>query len=64
MQGQTLTQDVARGIGRVVRAKTYARIVTGKQTLAYANPPAMRCSWTSARPTLRVHRPGCAGAPP
>ncbi len=37
MQSQTVT-DLARGIGRVVHAKTYARIVVGKRTLAYANP--------------------------
>jgi hypothetical protein len=38
MQGQTVTQDLARGIGRVVHAKTYDRIVAGNRTLAYANP--------------------------
>jgi hypothetical protein len=38
MQGQTVTQDLARGIGRVVAGKGYARIVTGTRTLAYANP--------------------------
>jgi hypothetical protein len=38
MQGKTVTQDLARGIGRVVHAKTYDRIVAGKRTLAYANP--------------------------
>ncbi len=27
MQGKTVTQDLARGIGRVVHAKTYDRIV-------------------------------------
>jgi hypothetical protein len=37
MQGQTVTQDLARGIGRVVHAKGYDRIVSGKRTLAYAN---------------------------
>lgn len=30
MQGQTVTQDLARGIGRVVAGKGYARIVAGK----------------------------------
>jgi hypothetical protein len=38
MQGQTVTQDLARGIGRVAHAKTYDRIVVGKRTLAYVNP--------------------------
>jgi hypothetical protein len=38
MQGETVTQDLARGIGRVVHAKGYDRIVAGKRTLAYANP--------------------------
>jgi hypothetical protein len=38
MQGQTVTQDLARGIGRVAHAKLYDRIVAGKRTLAYANP--------------------------
>jgi hypothetical protein len=38
MQGETVTQDLARGIGRVVHAKTYDRIVAGKRTLAYVNP--------------------------
>ncbi len=37
MQGETVTQDLARGIGRVVHAKTYDRIVGGKRTLAYVN---------------------------
>lgn len=37
MQKQTLTDDLARGIGRVVPAKGYDRIVAGKRTLAYAN---------------------------
>lgn len=37
MQGETVTQDLARGIGRVVHAKTYDRIVAGKRTLAYVN---------------------------
>ncbi|MGZ8739997.1 MAG: hypothetical protein ACXWZ8_05325 [Gaiellaceae bacterium] len=38
MQRRTLTHDLARGIGRVVHAKTYDRIVAGKRTLAYVNP--------------------------
>jgi hypothetical protein len=38
MQGQKVTQDLARGIGRVVQTKTYGRIVAGKRTLAYVNP--------------------------
>jgi hypothetical protein len=38
MQRHTVTQDMARGIGRVVHAKTYDRIVAGKRTLAYVNP--------------------------
>jgi hypothetical protein len=38
MQGQTVSKDLARGIGRVAHAKTYDRIVAGKRTLAYANP--------------------------
>jgi len=38
MQGETVTQDLARGIGRVARAKTYDRIVAGKRTLACVNP--------------------------
>jgi hypothetical protein len=38
MQEETLTKDLARGIGRVVPGKSYARIVAGKRTLAYANP--------------------------
>lgn len=36
MQEQTVTQ-LARGIGDVVHAKGYDRIVAGKSTLAYAN---------------------------
>jgi hypothetical protein len=32
--------DLARGIGRVVHAKTYDRIVAGKRTLAYVNSAA------------------------
>jgi hypothetical protein len=31
MQGPTLTQDLARGIGRVVAGEVYARITTDKQ---------------------------------
>jgi hypothetical protein len=38
MQEQTVTQDLARGIGRVIHGKGYDRIVAGKRTLAYANP--------------------------
>jgi len=38
MQGPTVTQDLARGIGRVLHARTYDRIVAGKRTLAYVNP--------------------------
>lgn len=38
MQDKTVTQDLARGIGRVVQAETYDRIVAGKRTLAYVNP--------------------------
>jgi hypothetical protein len=38
MQGLTLSQDLARGIGRVLHGKTYDRIVAGKRTLAYVNP--------------------------
>jgi hypothetical protein len=38
MQGEKLTQDLARGIGRVAHAETYDRIVAGKRTLAYVNP--------------------------
>jgi hypothetical protein len=38
MQGRTVTNELARGIGRVVHAKTYDRIVAGKRTLAYVNP--------------------------
>jgi hypothetical protein len=37
MQERTLTHDLARGIGRVAKAKTYSRIVAGKRTLAYVN---------------------------
>jgi hypothetical protein len=37
MQGQTLTDDLAHGIGRVVHAKTYDRIVAGKRTPAYVS---------------------------
>jgi hypothetical protein len=37
MQGRTVTQNLARGIGRVAYAKTYDRIVAGKRTLAYVN---------------------------
>jgi hypothetical protein len=35
MQGETVTHDLARGIGRVVHAKTYDRIVAGGRTLVY-----------------------------
>jgi hypothetical protein len=38
MQGEKVTKDLARGIGRVAHAKTYDRIVAGKRTLAYVNP--------------------------
>jgi hypothetical protein len=37
MQEQTVMQDLADGIGRVVPGKGYARIMAGKRTLAYAN---------------------------
>lgn len=37
MQRRTVP-DLARGIGRVVHAKTYDRIVAGRRTLAYVNP--------------------------
>lgn len=37
MQDPTVTQDLARGIGRVVPGKGYARIMAGRRTLAYAN---------------------------
>jgi len=37
MQGSTVTQDLARGIARVIYGKGYARLVAGKRTLAYAN---------------------------
>lgn len=37
MQEQTVTQDLARGIGHVLHGKGYDRIVAGKRTLAYAN---------------------------
>jgi hypothetical protein len=36
-QRQTLTDDLAHGIGRVVHANTYDRIVAGRRTLAYVN---------------------------
>jgi hypothetical protein len=38
MQRPKVTQDLARGIGRVTHAKLYDRIVDGKRTLAYVNP--------------------------
>jgi hypothetical protein len=37
MQGETVTQNLARGIGRVVPGKGYARIMAGRRTLAYVN---------------------------
>lgn len=37
MRGQTVTQDLARSIGRVVPGRAYARIMAGKRTLAYVN---------------------------
>jgi hypothetical protein len=38
MQGEKVAQDLARGIGRVVKAKTYSRVVASKRTLAYELP--------------------------
>jgi len=38
MQEGNVTQNLARGIGRVVHSKGYGRIVAGKRTLAYVNP--------------------------
>jgi hypothetical protein len=33
MQGETVTQDLARGIGRVVHAKTYDRLYAYKSSV-------------------------------
>jgi hypothetical protein len=37
MQGEKVTQDLARGIGDVVHSKGYDRVIVGKRTLAYVN---------------------------